>query len=166
MKDSVDMIIDAWRAERPDVAPDAMGIVGRISRLSRIMEATMEADYAQFGLSGPDFDVLATLRRGGAPYELTPTQLYRASMLSSGAMTNRLDRLEQKFLIARRPDPEDRRGIRVSLTPRGLSVVDAALVSHVACEERMLIGLTPDDRRSLESLLRALLINHEGPAAG
>lgn len=161
MEDSVDRIISAWKRERPDIQPAPMGIIGRISRLSRLLESAMEVDYQFFELSGIEFDVLATLRRSGAPYELTPTQLYRASMLSSGAMTNRLDRLEKRGFVERRPDPTDRRGTRVALTPDGLSKIDAALESHVACEDLLLACLSDEEREGAAHILRKLLISLE-----
>lgn len=161
MQDSVDKIIAAWLRERPDVNPEAMGVVGRISRLSRLLEAEMEKDYGSFDLSGIEFDVLATLRRSASPYELTPTQLYRSSMLSSGAMTNRIDKLEVRGFVERRPDPADRRGTRVALTPDGRAKIDAALDSHVACEDLLLAALTRGERETLAALLRSLLLSLE-----
>ncbi len=159
--DSVDTILDAWKRERPDLDVAPMGIVGRISRASRILERRMEKDYRQFGLTGADFDVLATLRRSGPPYELTPTTLYRTTMLTSGAMTNRLDRLEGLGLIRRRPDPGDRRGTLVSLTGQGRRKVDEALVSHLSCERELVAALDAEEQGEAARLLSKLLLSLE-----
>ncbi len=160
MNDHVDHIIAQWRQERPDVDPSPIGIVGRVSRLSRYFEALMETDYAEFGLTGADFDVLATIRRNGAPYQLTPTDLYKATMLSSGAMTNRLDRLESKGLIRRVPHNSDRRGTLVTLTEHGLETIDAAVVSHLRFEAELLAALDGEELDALGGLLRRLLLLH------
>lgn len=134
-----------------------MGVVGRISRAAQALRRPLEATFRRFGLNGGEFDVLATLRRSGAPYTLTPTALFTELMLSSGAMTNRLDRLEQAGLIQRRPDPADRRGTLVVLTPVGLTLIDAAVAEHVANERRLLTPLTADEQVQLAGLLRKLL---------
>ncbi len=159
VSDHVDFILSQWTGERPDIDPSPIGVVGRVSRLSRYLEARMEEDYAQFGLNGADFDVLATLRRSGTPYQLTPTALYKATMLSSGAMTNRLDRLERRGHIERRPHPEDRRGTLVTLTEQGLETINAAVPSHVSYEAELLKTLDGHERRVLAQLLRKLLIS-------
>lgn len=164
LMDSVDLVIDKWKQERPELDPAPMGIVGRISRACRILEQAMEQDYRQFGLTGADFDVLATLRRSGPSYELTPTMLYRTTMLSSGAMTNRLDRLERLELIRRRPDPGDRRGTLVSLTPEGREKIDSALDSHLTCERQLIAALNAEEQEEAARLLRKLLFSLETPS--
>ena len=152
-------MLSQWSRERKDLDPSPMGIVGRISRASRYIDHLLERDYLQFGLNGGDFDVLATLRRSGPPYRLTPTALYRASMLSSGAMTNRLDRLEGAGYVERIPHPEDRRGLLVALTQAGREKIDAAVTSHVRYEQQMLSALNSNERHTLARLLRQLLLS-------
>jgi DNA-binding MarR family transcriptional regulator len=143
-----------------------MGVIGRISRAAIALGHSLEAVFAGFGLNRGEFDVLATLRRSGAPFRLTPTALFKDLMLSSGAMTNRLDRLERAGLISRAPDPSDRRGTLVELTPRGLELVDAAVAAHLANEQRLLAALSPDEREQLAGLLRTLMRSLEdGPGS-
>ncbi len=161
-RDHVDDILAQWARERPDLDAAPMGVVGRLSRLTRYMERAMEGVYAAYGLSGWGFDVLASLRRAGPPYRLTPTALYNATMVTSGAMTNRLDRLERAGLIERLPDPHDGRGNLVALTPRGREAVDAAVAAHIADENELLAPLRPEERDMLARLLRALLVSFEG----
>ncbi|HMO56577.1 MAG TPA: MarR family transcriptional regulator [Roseiflexaceae bacterium] len=160
-QDRVDTILAQWRRERPDLDPAPMGIIGRIARADRILGRAIEARFAHFGLNRGEFDVLATLRRNGPPYRLTPTGLFTELMLSSGAMTNRLDRLEQAGWIARIPDPTDRRGVLVELTPQGIELVDVVVASHLENEERLLAALTAAEREQLAALLRTLLIQLE-----
>jgi len=155
--DHVDSVLAQWRRERPDLDPSPMGVVGRISRASQALGRSIETVLGGFGLGRGEFDVLATLRRSGPPYRLTPTALFTDLMLSSGAMTNRLDRLEQAGLIERMPDPSDRRGTLVGLTARGRELVDTALTAHLANEQRLLDALSPDERADLARLLRKLL---------
>lgn len=163
-RDRVDDILAQWARERPDLDAAPMGVVGRLSRLVRHMERAMEGVYAAHGLSGWGFDVLASLRRAGPPYCLTPTALYTATMVTSGAMTHRLARLERAGFIARLPDPEDRRSSLVALTPRGRAVVDAAVAAHLADEDRLLAPLDAEERAALARSLRALLTPFEGGA--
>jgi DNA-binding MarR family transcriptional regulator len=155
--DHVDTILAQWRRERPDLDPSPMGVFGRIWRAERRLSRALDATFARFELNVGEFDVLATLRRSGSPYHLTPTELFRDLMLSSGAMTNRLDRLEQAGLIARLPDPSDRRGTLVALTTRGQELVDAAVAAHLANEQHLLEALSLDEREQLAQLLRKLL---------
>jgi DNA-binding MarR family transcriptional regulator len=157
MSDAVDQILDQWARERPDVDAWPMGIIGRITRLSRLVDRELKNFFAGHGLERWEFDVLATLRRSGAPYELTAGALNRAAMVTSGAITNRIDRLAAKDLVERVPDEEDRRSVRVRLTERGQALVDEVTGLHVANEARLLASLTPDERRQLAGLLRGLL---------
>jgi DNA-binding MarR family transcriptional regulator len=165
-RDHVDDILAQWRRERPDLDPAPMGVIGRISRAARRLDRALDTTFSAFELNGGEFDVLATLRRSGPPYRLTPTRLFTDLMLSSGAMTNRLDRLERAGLIARTPDPSDRRGTLVGLTPRGLELVDAAVTAHLANEERLLDGLSSAEREQLAGLLRKLLRSLAEPPDG
>jgi DNA-binding MarR family transcriptional regulator len=157
-RDVVDEILDQWRRERPDLDCGPMAVFGRLNRLDRASNAVIEARLGEHGLSRGEFDVLATLRRGGEPYTLAPTALARWMMLSSAAMTNRVDRLEAAGLVERRPDPGDRRGVLVALTPDGKRVVDAAVADHVENERRLLEPLTAEDQQTLNALLRKLLL--------
>jgi DNA-binding MarR family transcriptional regulator len=155
--DHVDRIAAEWRRERPDLDIAALALVGRLLRFADLADAELARGVKPHGLQPGWFDLLAALRRAGAPYELNPTQLIEATLLSSGGMTKRLDRLVEAGLVERRPDPDDRRGTRVRLTRRGRSTIDQALLSHVANEERLLRPLGIADRRELDRLLRALL---------
>ena len=160
-EDHVSIILAQWAAERPDLDVSPMGIVGRISRLSLVVEKELESVFAQFGLNHWSFDMLATLRRAGAPYRLSPTELFRSMMVTSGTMTNRIDRLTEKGLVRRVPDPEDRRGILVELTDRGRELIDAALNSHVANEARLLQPLSREEQSTLAALLSKWLSSLE-----
>lgn len=159
--DAIDRIVEQWRRERPDLDPEPMALVGRLQRVVAALRPLLDATHARFGLSGELFDVLAALRRSGAPYELTPTQLYRGMMLSSGAMTNRIDRLESEGFVERRPDPQDRRGTLVRLTPKGKTLIDDAVTEHVANERRLLQALDGREREQLAALLSKLLAELE-----
>ncbi len=156
-KDDVDRIIEQWARERPDLETPAMAVFGRIYRLARIVGDRQEAVYAQFGLNRGEFDVLATLRRSGAPFQLSPKALCASLMLSSGGMTGRLDRLERAGLVTRSPDPTDRRGLVITLTDRGRELVDEAVAAGLALQREILERLPPDSRAQLADLLRDLL---------
>ncbi|MDX8516230.1 MarR family winged helix-turn-helix transcriptional regulator [Mesorhizobium captivum] len=150
--------IEQWRKERPDLDVSPMGVIGRLSEVASLISRERLAPlFARFDLQSGEFDVLATLRRSGAPYALTPTELYEATMVTSGAMTARLDRLEKAGLIQRAPHPSDRRGVVVRLTEKGLALVDDALTAHVANEHAILAGLTSEDREVLAKLLAKLI---------
>lgn len=140
-----------------------MAVLGRLSRLTRAVEARQRGTFAAHGLDAASFDVLATLRRTGAPYALTPGQLARSAMVTTGAITQRLDRLEQRHLVARSPGPSDARSVLVTLTDTGRATVDGALPDHLATEEELLAPLHAADRTRLARLLAALLAVHEGP---
>lgn len=158
-QDQVDVILEQWSRERPDLDPSPMGVIGRISRASRYIDQFLQQNFAQFSLNGGEFDVLATLRRSGAPYQLTPTALFSSLMLSSGAMTNRLDRLENAGYIERQPHPNDRRGTLVTLTTQGLELIDSVVAAHIATEQKILASLTPEEQQVLAGLLRKLLLS-------
>lgn len=165
-RDAVDQMLDAWRRERPDLELAAMGTFGRLGRLAHHASRAIDDVFAQHGLNTGEFDVLAALRRAGAPHVLTPTALARTLMLSPGGMTNRLDRLEAAGLVRREADPDDRRSLQVVLTEEGLRTVDAAVSAHVANEERLLEPLTRAQRTALDDALRALLLQFDQPPAG
>jgi DNA-binding MarR family transcriptional regulator len=133
-----------------------MGVIGRISRLAREIEQRLAPVYAEHGLDGGWFDVLATLRRAGPPYRLRPTDFANALMLTSSGATKRLDRLEEAGYLTRQPDPSDRRGILITLTAKGRKLVDKAVTDHVANEQRILARLTKTEQRELAGLLRKL----------
>ncbi|NUR57414.1 MAG: MarR family transcriptional regulator [Catenulispora sp.] len=154
--DAVDAIIAAWGRERPELDARPMGIMGRISRVSRLLDKELKDFFAGHGLEFWEFDVLATLRRSGPPYELSAGALLKTAMVTSGAITNRVDRMQAKGLLERVPAPEDRRSVRIRLTARGRELVDRLLPLHLANEERLLAALPQDDREALAALLRAL----------
>lgn len=156
MTDHVDRILQQWDTERPDLDVSSMAVVGRLSRLSVIVGNELRRTFARHDLDPSSFDVLGTLRRSG-PDPLTPARLMRASMVTSGAISQRLDRLEARGLVARRPCATDGRVVEVWLTPRGRALVDRALPDHVATMERLLAGLTTEEREQLSSLLRSAL---------
>jgi DNA-binding MarR family transcriptional regulator len=165
--DHVDQILAQWRRERPDLNVAALGLFGRLFRAVQLTNAPLTQDLARHGLQPGWFDLLAALRRAGAPYELNPTQLMHTTMLSSGGMTKRLDRMAEAGLVERRPDPTDRRGTLARLTRRGRTVIDRAIETHVANEERLLRSLSAADRGRLDDLLRSLLSDLErGEAPG
>ena len=138
-----------------------MGVAGRIARAAALLQEGIDEELGRHGLTGPEFDVLATLRRTGEPYRLTPTQLYRSMMVNSGTVTRRLDGLERRGLVRRLPADSDRRSIQVEVTPAGKRLVDEAVSAHTANEDRLLATLSKQERRALERLLRKLLLSLE-----
>jgi DNA-binding MarR family transcriptional regulator len=160
--DAVDVILDAWRRERPELDPSAKAVTGRIIRLGSLFQQAYDDAFAELGLPAGHYGVLVALRRAGAPYERTPTDLARSRMMTSGGMTAALDRLERDGLVARRPNPADRRGSLVGLTAEGLALVEEAMTVHTATEHRLLAGLEADERDQLVTLLRKLLLSLEG----
>jgi DNA-binding MarR family transcriptional regulator len=153
----VDRIVEQWKRQRPDLDVSSMAIIARISLAERLIDEQMKQACAEFGLERWGFDVLVTLRRSGEPYQLTPTQLYSSLLRTSGAMTNRIDRLEGAGFVKRLQDPDDRRGTLVSLTSKGLKAIDAAVDAHIVMEERMVASLSATDRKTLAGLLKRLL---------
>jgi DNA-binding MarR family transcriptional regulator len=160
-QDHVDELLAQWRRERPDLDVAPLGVYGRLFRVVQLSDDELTEGLAQYGLQQGWFDLLAALRRAGAPYELNPTSLMRATLLSSSGMTKRLDRIEEAGLIERRADPNDRRGTLVRLTRRGMNVIDQAVETHVGNEERLLGVLTAAERRTLDRVLKSLLIELE-----
>jgi DNA-binding MarR family transcriptional regulator len=157
MHDEVDDLVSAWMRERPDLDLGAVEIFSRISRLGRHVDLARRDAFAAHRIEAWEFDVLAALRRAGPPYELTPGRLVRETLVTSGTMTNRVDRLATRGLVGRHPDPTDRRGVLVRLTADGKSRVDGAFEALLAAEGGLLADLTGPDQRELSALLRRLL---------
>jgi DNA-binding MarR family transcriptional regulator len=156
--DRAELAINQWARERPDLPSLPMALLGRLSDASeRVLRDHLNPLFAEAGLQPGEFDVLSTLRRSGDPYMLSPTKLYEAAMISSGGMTDRLDRLERAELIQRRPDPTDRRGKLIALTAAGRRVVDETITKHVANEVRLLSVLTNVEQEKLNALLKKLI---------
>jgi DNA-binding MarR family transcriptional regulator len=156
--DGVDAILEQWHRERPDLDASPIGVIGRISRLSREIERRLEPVYAASGLEPGWYDVLATLRRAGPPFRLRPTDFAATLMLTTSGTTKRLDRLEAAGYVTREPDPSDRRGVLITLTPQGRGLVEVAAAAHLANERRILGGLTAAEQRQLADLLRKLSV--------
>jgi DNA-binding MarR family transcriptional regulator len=156
--DAVDRILEQWRDVRPDLDSAPIAVIGRLSRLSAIVDRRLAENFARHDLEAWMYDVLATLRRSGPPYELTTGELLEQSMVTTGAMTNRVDRLEQRGLVERSSVPGDRRKVLVRLTESGLDVVDEVVGGHLDTERELLQSLTPSQQATLERLLRTALI--------
>jgi DNA-binding MarR family transcriptional regulator len=160
--DSIDRIFAEWCRELPTLDASPVTVLGRITRLAGLVRRHVDEALKPYGIGWDLLDVLGALRRAGPPFCRTPTALYRACMLSSGAMTNRLDRLEHAGLVTRMRDPEDRRGVLVGLTEQGQQVVDQAIAAGWATQHRLMAALTPAECESLAGLLRKLLLALEG----
>jgi DNA-binding MarR family transcriptional regulator len=158
MKDQVDRILEQWDDARPDLDASALGVLSRVVRLGKHIEADLRRSLAPFGLDTSSFDVLAALRRQGEPYVLSPTELRRAAILTSGAMTNRIDRLEQRGLVERFAHPDDRRALQVQLTPKGLRLIDDAIEIRFRTAHESAARLTDRELSQLSRLLRKLLL--------
>lgn len=156
MEDHVNTILEQWRRVRPELDVGPMGTVGRLSRLARDVEYKLDQNFARFSLDTVAFDLLAALRRQGDPYSLSPKALQFEMMISSGNTTYRLDQLEKRGLVVRLSDPNDRRGVRVHLTPAGLGLVDEVVRSHLQLEAAYLSALSDAQQRQLEELLTVL----------
>jgi DNA-binding MarR family transcriptional regulator len=155
--DDVDRIVTAWRRERPDLDVSPLHVLSRVSRLARRLDLDRAQAFARHDLEGWEFDVLSALRRAGDPYELSPGQLIRQTLVTSGTMTNRVDRLERRGLVSRSPATHDRRGVIVRLTPEGQRSVDAAMADLLERERHLLGELSEQDRDELAGMLRRLL---------
>ncbi|MDK3018177.1 MarR family winged helix-turn-helix transcriptional regulator [Pseudodonghicola flavimaris] len=160
--DQVDRILAQWRRERPDLDVTPMGTFGRLKRLFDHLSRELSRVYQAHDLTAASFDVLATLRRSGAPYALTPSALISWTMVASGTMTNRLDRLEAGGLIERRPNPEDGRGSVVALTEKGFALIDSVVAEHVANQHRLMEAVPAPLRQQLDDGLRVWLATFEG----
>ena len=161
MPDEVDRLVSAWARERPDLDVRPLEVLSRVTRLARHVDRARGTAFAAHDLEGWEFDVLAALRRAGKPYTLSPGALVAQTMVTSGTMTNRIDRLESRGLVARQPDPADRRGVRVLLTARGKEFVDSALADLLEREQELLAGLSIRQQEQLSGLLRSLVVPFE-----
>jgi DNA-binding MarR family transcriptional regulator len=159
--DHVDQLVEQWQREIPELDVSPMHIIARISRLSRILERKIEELYEPYGLNQAQFGVLAALRRAGKPYCLSPTELYNSLLISSGAMTNRLERLTAAGYVERTSDPSDGRGLLVALTPKGKRLIDRLLALHYENERALLSSMKARDRATLARFLRGLLLEFE-----
>ncbi|MBB3645232.1 DNA-binding MarR family transcriptional regulator [Rhizobium sp. BK619] len=159
--DHVDKILAQWRQERPDLDVEPMGLLGRLKRLGTHLGREVEAVLLKHGLSTSAFDVLATLRRAGAPHRLSPGELLEMTMVSSGTMTNRIDQLEKAGFVERILNPEDRRSVLIALTDKGFSTVEEAVGAHVANQQRLTRNLSAADKAELDRLLRKFLSDFE-----
>ena len=159
--DHVDHILKQWRQERPDLDVAPMATIGRVKRLNHALMRAMEKTWAKYGLTDASFDVLATLRREGAPYTLSPSDLMTSTMVTSGTMTHRINLLEKAGLIERVKNPEDGRGFLISLSQRGLDLIDEAVAAHVETQAQLVSGLTEEQRQQLDALLKQFLSGFE-----
>ena len=160
-EDAVDRIRAQWARERPELDTRPMGVIGRLHRLAELLDAELHTVFAQAGLGNGDFDVLATLRRSGPPFRLRPGELSASTMVTSGAVTKRIDRLEQRGLVQRSVSSEDARGREIQLTAKGRRLTDELVVRHLENEERLLASLDERERTQLTRLLRKLLLDVE-----
>jgi len=156
-RDEVDQLVEAWRRERADLDLGPVEVFSRIGRINVLLERARKSAFAEYGVEGWEFDVLAALRRAGRPYELSPGRLIRETLVTSGTMTNRVDRLAQRGLVERQPDPRDRRGVLVRLTREGKRTVDGAFTSLLEREKELLGALTTAQRDELAAMLRILM---------
>ena len=157
MRDEVDRLIEAWRRERPDLDVAPMEVLSRVSRLARHLDRARSQAFETHGLESWEFDVLAALRRAGKPYQLSPGRLLKETLVTSGTMTNRVDRLAARGLVERLPDPADRRGVLVQLTDTGRDSVDAAMADLLAHERRLLGSISERDQAKIARVLRELV---------
>lgn len=155
--DAVDRILEQWKRERPDLDCSPMGPIGRLKRCAMLLEPQIEVAFIRHDLVRWEFDMLATLRRAGAPFILSPTQLFSTLMITSGTMTHRLKALEKRGFISRLPDPNDARSMLVALTPEGRERIDEAVETHVENERQLLAGLTTAQRQQLDQSLALLM---------
>jgi len=162
-EDEVDRIVAAWKRERPDLDVEPLTVLSRVSRLARHLDLARRGSFARHGLEPWEFDVLSALRRAGEPYCLSPGTLLTQTLVTSGTMTNRIDRLVQHRLVDRLPSPGDRRGVLVQLTDRGRTQVDAAMSELLAVEQTLLAALPPTERTTLADLLRTLTTPFDTP---
>jgi DNA-binding MarR family transcriptional regulator len=162
--DRAEYAANQWARERPEIDTEAMVLLGRLAEAALVISRDrLNPLFAQFDLQPGEFDLLATLRRSGQPYALTPTDLYEAAMISSGSMTNRIDRLEKVGFVTRKPNPADKRGTLVALTKQGLALIDRVIDAHVTNQQAIVNGLTAREQSQLSALLAKLLKGQEAP---
>ncbi len=159
--DRIDKVVNQWQRERPDLDVSSMGLIGRVRNIDLHLTREMEKVFTEFGLNVSSFDVLATLRRTGHPYRLSPGEMLATLMVTSGTMTNRIDQLEKAGLVLREPNPADGRGFLISLTDKGLALIDRAIEFHVKNQERLVAGLTTEQQQRLNQLLSQFLTSLE-----
>ncbi len=157
-QDRIDKILQQWEEESPHLDVSALAVTGRMLRIARLLEKHRETVLAEYGLNVWSFEVVATLRRQGAPYQLKPTDLYDLLMISSGAMTNRIDRLEQEGIVVRVRDPDDRRSVSVQLTPKGIELTNTVMPILFEREQQFLEQFTKAETQTLIKLLRRFLL--------
>jgi len=159
--DQIDKIIAQWNRERPDLDVSSMSLVGRLKRITQHLSREMDKTFSTFGLNRASFDVLATLRRSGAPYRLSPGDLLATMMVTSGTMTNRIDQLVKAGLVERIENANDGRSVIISLTDKGFTTIDAAVTAHVETQGRLTRDLSKQDFETLNELLGKFLNNFE-----
>lgn len=155
--DRIDRITEQWQRERPDLDISPMGLIGRLGNITLHLSREMEKVFSQFGLNTSSFDVLATLRRAGNPYTLSPGEMLSTLMVTSGTMTNRIDQLEKAGWVIRKVNPEDGRSFLVSLTPQGLELINQVIEAHVNNQKRLVTGLSQQEQQALNELLKVFL---------
>jgi len=155
--DDIDKIRAQWAAERPDIDTAPMALIGRLLRVASHLSREMEKTFAEHGLTGASFDVLATLLRSGPPYALSPGQLLATMMITSGTMTNRIDQLEKAGLVERTQNDEDKRSVIIALTEKGRKIIDEAVTQHVATQARLISVLITEEQAMLNDVLKNYL---------
>ncbi|WYX00855.1 MarR family transcriptional regulator [Proteus vulgaris] len=155
--DRIDRITEQWQRERPDLDISPMGLIGRLGNITLHLSREMEKVFSQFGLNTSSFDVLATLRRAGNPYTLSPGEMLSTLMVTSGTMTNRIDQLEKAGWVIRKVNPEDGRSFLISLTPQGLELINQVIEAHVNNQKRLVAGLSQQEQQALNELLKVFL---------
>ncbi|CAK1743753.1 MULTISPECIES: MarR family winged helix-turn-helix transcriptional regulator [Vibrio] len=159
--DAIDRVVEQWAKEKPELETEPMAMMGRIMRIAKYMETQVAELHKKYDMKLGEFDVLATLRRSGKPYRLTPSELIGSMMLTSGAMTNRLDKLEAKGLISREHSKEDRRSVSVQLTKDGLILIDQMMTEHVETQKKLVKSLSASQKKNTNQLLKTWLSAYE-----
>ncbi|MBN3492910.1 MarR family winged helix-turn-helix transcriptional regulator [Vibrio neptunius] len=152
--DAIDRVVEQWAKEKPELDTEPMAIMGRLLRIAKHMETEVTQLHKRYDLKLGEFDVLATLRRSGSPFRLTPSELIDSMMLTSGAMTNRLDKLESKSLIAREHSKEDRRSVTVQLTDEGFTLIDKIIEEHAQVQQKLVKGMNSNQKRQINQILK------------
>jgi DNA-binding MarR family transcriptional regulator len=159
--DAIDRVVEQWAKQKPELDTDPMAMMGRLMRIAKYMETKVADLHKKYDLKLGEFDVLATLRRSGKPYRLTPSELIDTMMLTSGAMTNRLDKLENKGLISREHSKEDRRSVTVQLTQDGLALIDKLIEEHADVQKSLVKSMTAAQKKQANQLLKVWLSQYE-----